>query len=367
MHYFAKINKVFLCAVAIIVIFGLLIFASASLGVLSINEIKFYSILQSQFIYALFLGVLALACGISIPFTFYEKYAWHIFIFCCVLSVLVFVPIIQIYHGGAHRWIHVGPITMQPVELLKFGAITLLSMWCARYTHVFKKAKYGLYFFLAVAIITSLLVLKQPDFGSYAIIIISLFTVYVVGGAYGKHIAIVCCAFAIGCSFLLITRPYMAERVKTFFNNDHDVKGSSWQLNQSLIAIGSGGFFGRGYGQSVQKFNYLPEPVGDSIFAVMAEELGFMGILFLFVLYGIVVIQGMRIAVYSESQFGKLLVIGIITIIISQIVLNVGSMIGVIPLTGVTLPFISHGGTSLLILLFEVGVILNISKQSQLP
>lgn len=367
MHYFAKINKVFLSVVTIIVIFGLLIFASASLGVLSINEIKFYSILQSQFIYALFLGIFALAIGVCIPFTFYEKYAWHIFIFCCVLCVLVFVPVIQVYHGGAHRWIHVGPITMQPAELLKFGAVVVLSMWCTRYTYVFKKAKYGLWFFIAIASVVSVLILKQPDFGSYAIIVISLFTVYVVGGAYGKHIAIVCCAGLIGCSLLLLARPYMAERVKTFFNNSHDFKGSSWQLNQSLIAIGSGGFFGRGYGQSVQKFNYLPEPVGDSIFAVMAEELGFMGILFLFVLYGIVVVQGMRIALYSESQFGKLLVIGIITIIFSQIILNVGSMLGVIPLTGVTLPFISHGGTSLLILLFEVGVILNISKQSHLP
>jgi cell division protein FtsW len=144
----------------------------------------------------------------------------------------------------------------------------------------------------------------------------------------------------------------------------HDARGSSWQLNQSLIAIGSGGVFGRGYGQSVQKYNYLPEPIGDSVFAVLGEELGTVGILILFLLYGIVIVRGLRIALGSESQFGRLLAVGIITIFSAQIILNVGSMIGILPLAGVPLPLVSHGGTALMAILFQIGVVLNISRQS---
>jgi len=154
----------------------------------------------------------------------------------------------------------------------------------------------------------------------------------------------------------------MLERVKTFLNNTHDPHGSSWQLNQSLIALGNGGLTGRGLGQSVQKFNYLPEPIGDSIFAVFGEEVGFLGALYIILLYGIVGGRGYYIFRNTPDPFGKLLAIGIVSIIIMQATLNIGSMLGLLPLTGVPLPLISHGGTALMVTLFELGVLLNISK-----
>jgi cell division protein FtsW len=156
----------------------------------------------------------------------------------------------------------------------------------------------------------------------------------------------------------------MLERVKTFFDSGHDPRGSSWQLNQSLIALGGGGLTGRGLGQSVQKFNYLPEPIGDSVFAVLGEELGFLGVIFLMVLYGIVGIRGYLISKYAGDQFGRLLAIGIVAIILAQATLNIGSILGILPLTGVPLPLVSHGGTALMVALFELGVLLNISKQA---
>ena len=156
----------------------------------------------------------------------------------------------------------------------------------------------------------------------------------------------------------------MLERIKTFINNTHDPRGSSWQLNQSMIALGGGGLTGRGLGQSVQKFNYLPEAIGDSVFAVAGEELGFLGVLFIIILYAIVGIRGYIISKFAPDQFGSLLALGITIIILTQATLNIGSMLGLLPLTGVPLPLISHGGTALMAALFELGVLLNISKST---
>lgn len=361
---FAKTDKVLLLTVALLVIFGIFIFGSAALGVLSSNEAKFYSVIENQLIYALVGGALALFIGVSIPFKLYEKYAYQIFGLGLFVTSLVFVPGLQIYHGGAHRWIDIGPFSVQPSEFLKFALIVVVSMWCARYAAQFKLAKYGLLPYLIFTGLCAIIMLLQPDFGTFLIMIGASFVVYFVGGAKKKHVGILIALGLVGFIALVSVRPYMMERILTFVDTSHDVRGASWQLNQSLIAIGSGGFFGRGYGQSVQKFNYLPEPIGDSIFAVLGEELGTLGVLGLFFLYGIVILRGLRIALGSESQFGRLLVVGIITILCIQIALNVGSMVGILPLTGVPLPLISHGGTALMIMLFQLGVILNISRQS---
>jgi cell division protein FtsW len=192
------------------------------------------------------------------------------------------------------------------------------------------------------------------------------FVTYFVGGARKKHIYTMIAAGFIGIFLLISFRPYMLERVKTFFDSSHDPRGSSWQLNQSLIALGGGGLAGRGLGQSVQKFNYLPEPIGDSVFAVLGEELGFLGVAVLIILYGIVGIRGYVISKYAGDQFGRLLAIGIVAIILAQATLNISSMLGILPLTGVPLPLVSHGGTALMVALFELGVLLNISKQATL-
>lgn len=364
MKAFAKTDKILLFTTICLVIFGVFIFGSAALGVLSVNESKFYSILETQLIYALVGGIAILFLGTIINFKLYEKFAYYFFGFGLFLTSLVFVPGIQMYHGGAHRWIHIGSFSVQPSELLKFVFIIVVAMWCTKYGQYFKTIKYGLLPYLGFVGVVALIMLLQPDFGTFLIMLAGSFVVYFVGGASFKHIGLLLATGILGFLLLISVRPYMMERVLTFFDATHDVKGSSWQLNQSLIAVGSGGVFGRGYGQSVQKYNYLPEPIGDSVFAVLGEELGTLGILTLFLLYGIVIVRGLRIALGSESQFGRLLAVGIVTIFSAQIVLNIGSMIGLLPLAGVPLPLVSHGGTALMAILFQIGVLLNISRQS---
>jgi cell division protein FtsW len=363
---FEKVDKPLLTVTAILLVFGLVIFGSAALGVLAVNEAKFYAVIKTQLIYALIGGSIALCIGIFIRYDMYAKYAYHLFFGALFLTALVFVPGLQQYHGGAHRWIDVGSFSLQPSEALKFAFVVVVSFWCTKYRHLFREVKYGLIPYMVAAGLVSMLLLAQPDFGTYLVIMTASFVTYFVGGARKKHIYTLVISGVLGAVLLISLRPYMLERIKTFFNNSHDPRGSSWQLNQSLIALGGGGLVGRGLGQSVQKFNYLPEPIGDSVFAVLGEELGFFGVILLMALYGIVGVRGYLISKHAGDQFGRLLAIGIVTIILTQATINVGSMLGLLPLTGVPLPLVSHGGTALMAALFEIGVLLNISKQSTL-
>lgn len=361
---FDRVDKPLLITLIATLLFGLVVFGSAALGVLAVNEAKFYGVIKTQFIYALVGGTAALLIGSLIPYRLYQRYAYHIFGAALFITTLVFVPGLQMYHGGAHRWITLGSFSVQPSEALKFAFVVVVAFWCTRYRSFFKDPRYGLLPYLGAAFLVSVVMLAQPDFGTYLVIMAASFVTYFVGGARKKHIYTLIVAGIIGIVLLISFRPYMLERVKTFFDSGHDPRGSSWQLNQSLIALGSGGLTGRGLGQSVQKFNYLPEPIGDSIFAVLGEELGFMGVVFLVILYGIVGVRGYLISKASSDQFGRLLAIGIVTIILTQATLNAGSMLGILPLSGVPLPLISHGGTALMAALFELGVLLNISKEA---
>lgn len=362
---FEKVDKILLFTTILLLISGLVIFGSAALGVLAVNEVKFYSVIKTQLIYALIGGSFALYLGITIPYTWYKKYAYLFFGSALFLTTLVFVPFLSRYHGGARRWIDIGSFSLQPSEMLKFTFVVVVALWCAKYRNVFKDWRYGFLPYTLSLAVVSVILLAQPDFGTYLIIALASFITYFVGGARKRHLQMLAVGGLVGVVLLIAVRPYMLERVKTFFNNTHDPRGSSWQLNQSLIALGGGGLTGRGLGQSVQKFNYLPEPIGDSIFAVLGEELGFIGVLYIIILYGIVGKRGYYIFKKSPDQFARLLAIGIVSIILAQATLNIGSMLGILPLAGVPLPLISHGGTALMVTLFELGVLLNISKSIQ--
>lgn len=361
---FERVDKPLLITIIILLVSGLVVFGSAALGVLASNEVKFFAVVKTQLVYALFGGGLALCIGILIPYTLYKKYAYVLFGSALVLTSLVFVPGLSRYHGGAHRWIDIGSFSLQPSEALKFAFVVVVAYWCTHYRNQFKNWKYGFLPYLISLSLVSILLLAQPDFGTYMVIVGASFITYFVGGARKQHIKyLLLCGF-IGFVMLIFVRPYMLERIKTFFNNTHDPRGSSWQLNQSLIALGGGGIAGRGLGQSVQKFNYLPEPIGDSIFAVLGEELGFLGAMYLVLLYAIVSVRGYIVAKIAGDQFGRLLASGIVSIILIQSTLNIASMLGMLPLTGVPLPLVSHGGTALMAALFELGVLLNISKST---
>ncbi len=363
---FEKVDKPLLSVTVILLLFGLIIFGSAALGVLAVNEAKFYAVIKTQLVYALIGGSLALCIGSLIRYEWYAKYAYHLFFGALFFTCLVFVPGLQTYHGGAHRWLDIGSFSLQPSEALKFAFVVAVAFWCTKYRHLFRNIKYGLFPYLGAAALVSIVLLAQPDFGTYFVIVVASFVTYFVGGARKKHIYTLIVSGLLGAVLLISLRPYMLERIKTFVNSAHDPRGSSWQLNQSLIALGGGGLTGRGLGQSVQKFNYLPEPIGDSVFAVLGEELGFMGVIILMILYGIVGVRGYLISKNAGDQFGRLLAIGIVAILLAQTTLNIGSMLGLMPLTGVPLPLVSHGGTALMAALFEIGVLLNISKQANL-
>lgn len=361
---FSRVDKPLLITIAVLLLSGLLFFGSAALGVLATNEGKFFSVLENQLVFALVGGAIALYVGAHIPYMMYQKYAKVLFGGGLFATILVFVPGLSVYHGGAHRWIDIGPLTAQPSELLKFTLVVFVAYWCSTQRHNFKNWKIGLLPYLGAMALVTIIMLAQPDFGTYLVMATSSFFTYFVGGARKNHLLILGATALVGLVLLIAARPYMLERVKTFVNNEHDPRGASYQLNQSLIALGGGGILGRGLGQSVQKFHYLPEPIGDSIFAVIGEELGFLGALYIITLYAIIGARGFFISIHAGSQFGRLLAIGIASIVAAQAALNITSILGLAPLTGVPLPLISHGGTALMVVLFELGVLLNISKST---
>jgi len=204
--------------------------------------------------------------------------------------------------------------------------------------------------------------LNQPDTDTFIIIVFSGLAIFLAGGGGWRYIIITIAIGAIGLVGVVYTKPYVMSRIDTFINPSENALGSGYQIQQSLIAVGSGGMFGRGFGQSIQKFNVLPEPIGDSIFAVASEEFGFVGAVGIILLFIFFSFRGLKIAGKVSDTFGRLVVVGIVILIVSQAFVNIGAMVGVLPLSGITLPFVSHGGTALFVTLVEVGMILNISK-----
>jgi cell division protein FtsW len=355
-------DKTFLGIVIALVVIGAVMFTSASLGILPKNTSKFYGVILNQFTLGLLGGFVALYLGTRIPYRFWRKYSLIIFIVSIIITSLVFIPSIGMSHGGASRWINVFGISIQPVEFLKIGFIIYFAAWLSWVKNRVKDARFSILPLLILLGIIALILLRQPDTKSLILITVTAFTMLFVSGLPWKYILGLVMLSIIAFGLLVFFKPYLMERVNTFLYPNRDGQGASYQLQQSLIAVGSGGVFGRGLGQSIQKFEYLPEPQGDSIFAVIGEELGFLGASVLIILYTLFALRGYKIAYRSPDSFSKLLVIGFVTIIIAQSFMNIASIIGVFPLTGVPLVFISHGGTSLLLSLGMVGVILNISN-----
>ena len=361
------IDKVFLGIVLTFVIAGVIMFTSASLGILAKNEAKFYGVILNQFLFGIGGGLLAFYIALRIPYKFWRKYSLYIFIASIALTTLVFVPGLGFAHGGAKRWITIFGVSLQPVEFLKIGFIIYFAAWLSWVKTKVNDLKFSLLPLLIFIGIIALVLLKQPDTKSLILIATTAIIMLFISGMPWKYIIGLVLISIICFAVLVAFKPYLLERVKTFMNPSHDPSGSSYQLQQSLIAVGSGGIVGRGLGQSIQKFNYLPEPQGDSIFAVIGEELGFIGCLILIGLFVAFVFRGYKIGYYAPDSFSKLLVIGLVTIITVQSFMNIASIIGVFPLTGVPLVFVSQGGTSLMIALGVMGIVLNISRYHKAP
>ncbi len=355
-------DRYFLGIVAVITLIGLFSFVSASLGILEKSESKFYGVLFNQIVLGLVGGSLALWITMHIPYLFWRKHAFYIFLATLVLTMLVFVPSLGFEHGGAQRWISIGPLSFQPAEFLKLGFIIYFATWLA-WTHKQQQdMKFKIVPLIVLLGIIATILLKQPDNKSLILITTAACAMLFVSGVSWKKVGLIIGIGIVGIVSLAFFRPYVMERIETFINPSSDPRGSSYQLQQSLIAIGSGGLFGQGLGQSVQKFGYLPEPQGDSVFAVIGEEWGFIGSGILVILYIFLAVRGLKIAMRAPDNFARYLVVGITTLIVAQSFLNIASLLGLFPLTGVPLVFISHGGTSLAIALAAVGIILNVSR-----
>lgn len=357
-----QIDKPFLLSVIILSVAGFFIFTSASLGLLVRNEAKFTAIATNQFLFGICLGSIALFITSKIPYTFWKKWSLVLFITSIILTLLVFVPGLGMRHGGALRWIQIGGFSFQPSEALKLGYIFYLGAFLSKHKNKIQRPVFGLIPFCLISLVVAVIIGLQPDNDTLLMTLLAGSVMYFVAGARKKDILILGLIGLIGASVILISRPYVRERVITFFNPSENSLSSGYQIQQSMIAIGSGGFFGKGFGQSTQKFSFLPEPIGDSIFAVASEEFGFIGsvtIVFLFLFFAF---RGLKIAKRTQDDFGRLIVLGIVTLIITGSFINISAMLGIIPLSGTPLLFISHGGTALFITLAMSGIVLSVSK-----
>lgn len=356
------VDRTLLGIVGFLVLSGFFIFSSASLGLLAREGARFSSVATSQILYGIIGGSIALFIMSSIHYRFWRQYAFYIFLASIALTLLVFIPDLGVTHGGARRWVQIGSFSFQPAEFLKIGFVIYLATWLSGMKHhIGTFTKGTLPFFGLLAILGGVLLL-QPDTDTFIITASAGAAMFLVAGGRWRDIIGLGLIGILLIVMLAFARPYVMDRLTTFFDPSIDPQGKSYQVQQSLIAVGSGGISGRGFGQSIQKFEYLPEPIGDSVFAVFSEEFGFIGGILLIGTFLFFALRGFRIARESPDLFGMLLVVGFITIIIMQAFLNIASMLALAPISGLPLPFISHGGTALLTMLASIGIILNVSK-----
>jgi cell division protein FtsW len=356
------VDTVFLSLVIALVTSGFLIFSSASLGLLARDGASFGSVAFSQFVFGILGGGLALFILSNVHYRHWRKYAIYIFAIGLISTLAVFIPGLGMTHAGATRWLNLGITTVQPSEFLKIAYVIYLATWLSGMHKHVTDWRYGLIPFGIISGVTGVVMLLQPDTDTFLIMATAGLAMFVVAGARVRDLLILLVAGVLLLATVALARPYVMDRLTTFLDPDADPLGSGYQIKQSLIAVGSGGLSGRGFGQSIQKFEYLPEPIGDSIFAVYSEEFGLLGVTFLLGLFVAFALRGFRIAQQGADMFGVLLVVGIITVIMAQTFLNIGAMLAVAPLSGLPLPFISHGGTALLVTLAAMGIVLNVSK-----
>lgn len=355
-------DPILLSLTGLLVAGGLLIFASASLGLLARSGASFSSVAFNQILFGVVGGSIGLFIMSNVYYRHLHRHSFYIFLVGLGATLLVFVPGLGLSHGGATRWIEVGGFSLQPAELLKLAYIIFLAGWLVETRDHFHSFVKGVLPFMGIVGLVGATLLLQPDTDTFLIMAVAGMAMFIVAGGRWRDVGIMVAAGVVMLALVASMRPYVMERFTTFLNPEADSLGSGYQIQQSLIAVGSGGVTGRGFGQSIQKFEYLPEPIGDSIFAVYAEEFGFIGSLALIALFLGFTFRGYKIANQAPDLYGVLLVVGFMTIIICQAFLNIGAMIGVAPVSGLPLPFISHGGTALLATLIMVGIVLNVSK-----
>lgn len=358
-----KYNKLLLLAVILISLFGLLmIYSSSNIWA----EYKYndpYKYLKSQAIF-LIIGYILMIIISKFPYQNYKKLANIIFLTCTIMLILVLIPGIGTVRNGSRSWFGIGSLGLQPSEFTKLGLIIFTSKYLANNTKELKDIKKGVLPILGVLLLIFGLIMLEPDFGTGVVIVMTIIVLLFISGVKINFFIKIGILGLIGIIVLILIAPYRLERIVSFINPWTDPLGSGFQIIQSLYAIGPGGLLGLGFGNSIQKHFYLPEPQTDFIFAIISEEFGFLGVLIISTLFITIIYSGLKISMRCQDNFGKLLSFGITFGLAFQTILNLMVVVGLLPVTGVTLPFLSYGGSSLLISLINMGILLNIDKNS---
>ncbi len=360
-----KPDKVILAVVFLLLLFGLMMISSAGVVISKYRFDDSYYFFKHQLFFGIIPGLILLFVIQKIHYKFWQKFSVFLFGIALILLVLVFFPNIGANLQGASRWIDLGPVSFQPTEMMKLALIIYLASWMQGKGEKLKSLHDGFLPFAVIFGLVAILIIMQPDVGTLGAISIIALSMLFVAGVPWKFIASFVASGLILLFILIQLAPYRMDRIIAFMNPEVDPHGIGYQINQAFIAIGSGGFWGLGVGQSRQKFNYLPEPIGDSIFAIVGEELGFFGAGVLIVLFILFAMRGLKIARNAPDKFASLVAVGISSWIIFQAFINIMAIVGLIPLTGITLPFVSYGSTSLIFIMIGVGILLNISKHSK--
>ena len=357
-----KERKVLLISVILISLFGvLMIYSSSCIW----SEYKFhdpYKYLKSQSIF-LIIGYIIMYIISKYPYQNYKKLSNIIFGICFTMLVLVLIPGIGTVRNGSRSWFGIGGLGIQPSEFTKLSLIIFTAKYLDNNEKSLRNIKKGVFPILGILFLVFALIMLEPDFGTGVIIVMTIITLLFVSGVKMNFFIKIGLLGLLGVVILIIIAPYRLQRILSFLNPWSDPLGSGFQIIQSLYAIGPGGLLGLGLGNSIQKHFYLPEPQTDFIFSIISEEFGFMGVLIVSTLFILIIISGFKISINCEDKFGKYLAFGITFGLSFQTLLNLMVVTGLIPVTGVTLPFLSYGGSSLIISLISIGILLNISKQ----
>ncbi|NMO94777.1 stage V sporulation protein E [Paenibacillus lemnae] len=324
---------------------------------------SFYFVKRQLLFAALGLGAMYFTANMDVRV--WKRFAKLGLLICFFMLVIVLIPGIGVVRGGARSWLGISSFGIQPSEFMKLGMILFLAKWLSREDYNITSFSKGLLPPLGLIGLAFGLIMLQPDLGTGAVMLGAALMIVFAAGAKMKHLGFLALGGAAGFVGLILAAPYRLKRITGFLDPWSDPLGTGYQIIQSLYAIGPGGLGGLGLGMSRQKYSYVPEPQTDFIFAILAEELGFIGGLIVLMLFLILVWRGMRIAMTVNDSFASLLAVGIIGMVAIQVIINIGVVIGLMPVTGITLPLISYGGSSLTLMLTALGILLNISRYAR--
>lgn len=360
-----SVDKLMLGTVLSLLIIGLIgVYSSSYIWAdFSYGDKLFFLKRQSLFVG---IGLFIMMIVSYIPYTFWKKHAKIILLICFGLLIIVLIPGIGIVRGGAQSWIGIGAFSIQPSEFIKLGLILFLAERLSIYGKYIRSLFKGFLPLLLLIFVAFALIMLQPDLGTGVVLVLTCMMVLFIAGAKISYFVSLGFVGIIGFTLLILSAPYRIRRITAFLNPWEDPLGDGFQIIQSLYALGPGGLLGVGLGKSLQKHFYLPEPQTDFIFAIIGEELGFIGGTFVMLLFILLLWRGTKVALTAPCLFSRYVSFGIVSMFTIQAMINLSVVIGLIPVTGITLPFLSYGGSSLTLTLASVGILLNISRYSNI-